>query len=207
MTAPLTKAGASVFFVLMVVAGPSAAQRATPSEAVDLTESEWRAIRSQITYPRPNMRNIKELAYLTTTPGAAHLSATVETEHYEETVDYRRYYRTRCARDQAGWKCRPPADIFEFGEHYPRTVIVGEGVTSAEVLEIDRFLKAHPISGWKQRDRLLVSVTLRELRLSNGEYSARVASDVDGLCGTRLRIRRSESGDLAVTNVPSVFCA
>lgn len=207
MTPPLTKAGASVFFVMTVIAGPIGAQRATPSEAVDLTETEWQAIRSQITYPRPNMRNRKELAYLTRTSGAAYLSATIETEPYEETADYRRYYRTGCARDQAGWKCRPPADIFEFGEHYPRTVIVGEGVTSAEVLEIDRFLKEHPVSGWKQRHRLLVSVTLRELRLSSGEYNVRVASDVDRLCGTQLRIRRSENGDLAVTNVPSIFCA
>jgi hypothetical protein len=207
MTAPLTKAGASVLFVLLVVAGPSAAQRATPSDPVELTETEWRAIRSQITYPRPNMRSRKELAYLTLTPGSARLSATVETMHYEETADYRRYYRTGCAMDQAGWKCRPPADIFEFEAHDPRTVVVGEGVTSAEVLEIDRFLNEHPLSGWKRRHRLLVSVTLRELRVSSGEYRARVASDVDSLCGARLRIRRGENGDLAVTDVPSVFCA
>lgn len=179
-----------------------------PRVAIELSDADSESIRKQIVYPRQGLKWRRVAAFRNGDKQAWFDTAFVETNYYEETTEYRKHFRTHCRKLADSWKCDKPQDILELPGPHP--VIVGEGITSRDVLEVAKFLREYPLRDWKQKHRLLAAVTLVQLRFwrsDDGDYGAQVRSDVDRYCGAWLRLTRHASGTLSVTNEPAIYCA
>ena len=165
-----------------------------PAKEVALSQDEWNAIRKEVKWPKGGLTHRMETAH----ESGGSVYVTIETNYYELGPRSFRYFQVSCRKLVIGWKCFDAIDTLQF-KNSSQTVIVGDGVSTNEVIEVADFIRNHPQPPWKDKGPLLASVSLVSLKKSGGDFLAKVAT-VDRDCYTGLRIRRSTNATLSIIN-------